>query len=242
MVWFLNAFIHFMGSLPFSVTRGLVITFPESLVLYMILITGAVYISVKKKVWLFISLFLMILLSGCFLWERSGKVSKSSFTVYDVKGIGLYDFISGGKSILVGGLSVMKDPFFHDMIMKSRWNTKVTGLFEFQYPLPNNCNNAFHSEGFFRKWNYIGFRGKRIVILNKSIPLQAVRKLEVDYLIVTRNPKIKMKDLLRNFKPGLVILDASVPLWKVKEWMKEAHWLGIRCYSISISGAFTVAF
>jgi len=242
MVWFLNAFIHWMGSLPFSVTRGIIITFPESLVLYLILITGAVFISGKKKKWLFVSISLMILLSGSFLRERFGQASKCIFTVYDSRGTGLYDFTAGGKSILVGGLTALKDPFFQETMVKSRWNTKVSGLFEFQHPLPSYCNNSFHYDGFSKKGNYIGFRGKRIAIISKPVPEKVVRKLEVEYLIISGSPKLKLKELMKHFKPGLVILDSSNPPWKVKAWMMEAHGLGIRCYSVSVSGAFREEF
>ena len=243
MVWFLNAYIHWMGALPFSVTRGIVITFPESILLYLILITGAVFISGKKKMWLFVSLSLMILLSGSFLRERFVRVSGSTFTVYDARGTGLYDFTAGGKSILVGGLSALKDPFFQETMVKSRWNTKVSGLFEFQHPLSSSGNRSFHYGGFFyKKGNYIGFRGKRIVILEKPIPEKAVLKMEVDYLILSGSPKVKLRDLMKHFSLGLVILDASNPPWKVKTWMKEAHGLGVRCYSVSVSGAFREEF
>ena len=90
--------------------------------------------------------------------------------------------------------------------------------------------------------NYIGFRGIRIVILNKPIPENVIRKMEVEYLIISGSPKVKLKRLMQHFSPGLVILDASNPHWKVKAWMKEAHGLGIQCYSVSVSGAFTKEF
>jgi competence protein ComEC len=243
MVWFLNGFIHWMGSLPFSVTRGISITFPESLVLFLVLITGAVFISGKKKMWLFVSLSLMILLSGSFLRERFRQTSGSVFTVYDARGTSLYDFTAGGKSILVGGLSALKDPLFLETLTKSRWNSKVNGLFEFQHPLPSSCNRSFHYGGFFyKKGNYIGFHGKRIVIVNKPVPAKTNLKMEVDYLIISGSPKVKLKELMKHFRSGLVILDASNPPWKVKAWMKEAHGLGVRCYSVSVSGAFREEF
>jgi competence protein ComEC len=242
MVWFLNAFIHWMGSLPFSVTRGIDITLPESLALYLILVTGAVFISGKRKKWLFVSIFLMILLSGSFLQERFRQVSKCVLTVYDTHGTGLYDFTAEGKSILVGGLAALKDPFFRETMMKYRWNTKVSGLFGFQYPLPSSSNNAFHYDGFSKNGNYIGFRGKRIAIIRKPIPEKVIRKLEVDYLIISGSPKVKLKGLMQHFKPGWIILDPSNPSWKVKSWIKEAHGLGIRCYSVTASGAFTEEF
>jgi hypothetical protein len=185
----------------------------------------------------------MILLSISFLQERANQVSKSTLTVYDARGCGLYDFTSGGKSILVGMLSALKDPFFMETMMKSRWNGKVNGLYEFQFPLLSPVSKAFHHENiFFRKGNYITFRGKRIVIVNKPVSGKVVLKLDVDYLIVSGNPRVRLKELMTHFKTGKVILDASNPPWSIKAWMKEAHWLGLQCYSVSVSGAFREEF
>ncbi|MCX6246867.1 MAG: ComEC/Rec2 family competence protein [Bacteroidetes bacterium] len=243
MVWFLNAFIHWMGSLPFSVTHGIVITFPESILLYMILVTCAVYISGKNKVWLFAMLSLMILLSGNVLMERWHQAAASTITVYDVRGPGLYDFTAGGKSILVGGLSALNDPFFSETMMKYRQINKISGLFEFQHPLPSRKGySAFQSDGFYRKGNYIGFSGKKIGIVNRVFRGNRSCKMKVDYLIISGGPKTTLKEVIKYFNPGMVIFDASNSLWKVKEWMKEAHWLGLRCHSVSVSGAFREEF
>jgi len=66
--------------------------------------------------------------------------------------------------------------------------------------------------------------------------------MNVDYLIVSGSPKVKLRDIMKHLRPGLVILDASNPPWKVKAWIKEANGLGVRCYSVSLSGAFREAF
>lgn len=242
MVWFLNAFIHWMGSLPCSVTRGIAITFTESILLYLILITGAVFISGKNKKWLFITLFLMILFSGNIFREGWERVSAGSFTVYDARGAGLYDFTSGGKSILVGRISALKDPFFRETLEKSRWNTSVKGLFEIEYPPPLVVNNSFRWDGFFKKGYCIAFRGRRIIIINKQLPAIPGTCLVVDYLVISGGPKIRLKELIKDVRTGMIVLDTSNPPRKVKEWMKEAHELGIPCYSVTVSGAFRVEF
>jgi competence protein ComEC len=64
----------------------------------------------------------------------------------------------------------------------------------------------------------------------------------VDYLIISGNPRLDLEGIVKQFKPGIVIFDASNSPWNVKKWKKEAHWLGVHCYSVSISGAFTVKF
>jgi competence protein ComEC len=243
LVWFLNTFIHWMGALPLSVTRGIVISIPEFVLLYLIMVTVAVFISGKKKMWLFVSISLMVMLSGNFLRERLGRVSRCTFTVYDIRGSGLCDFTAGGKSILVGRLSALKDPVFMETMMKSRWNEKVNGLFEIQFPLRSSGNRHFSYDNcFFKKGNYIGFHGKKIVILNRSVPKKPNLKMEVDYLIISESPKSKLKDILKHFKPGVIIFDASNPSWKVKAWIKEAHFLGIRYYDVADSGAFREEF
>jgi len=243
MVWFLNTFIHWMGALPFSVSRGIVISFPESVLLYLVLITCAVFISGKKKIWLFVSLSLMIVLLGNILRERYRETYHSAFTVYDVRGTGLYDFSTGGRSILVGGLSAMKEPYFYGTMEKARWNMKIRGLFEIQHPLPCPCDRSFHYGGFFfKKGNYFGFRGKRIAIVGKPIPGKVNLKMKVDYLILSGGPKVRMKEIMKHFTAGLVIFDTSNPVWKVKAWIKEAHGLGVKCYSVSASGALREEF
>jgi len=243
MVWFLNTFIHWMSALPLSVTRGISITFIEAILLYLVMITGIVFISGKKKLWLFITLSLMIVMSCSFLVGRFIKASKRIFIVYDIKGSGLIDLTTGGKSILVGNLSVLKDPYFLETFKKARWNSKVTGLFEFQYPMPLYCQPSFHyGISFYIKKNFICFGGKKIALINSLIPKAVVGRLEVDYLVISGNFKGKLVEIVKNIKPRAVIFDASNSLKKVREWMKESRLLGIRCYSVSLSGAFCEEF
>jgi competence protein ComEC len=243
MIWFLNSFIHWMGALPFSVLRGIVLGIPEFIVFYLVLISCVDFFSSKNKKWLFVSLSLMILLSGNFLRNTFMQASGSKITVYDVRGQVLCDFITGGKSILVGGLSALKEPFFLDTYRKYHWNEKVSGLFEFQLPLPSCKDKPFHYGNlFYKKGNFIAFGGKKIVIIDQKIGDNSNLILCVDYLIISGNPRSDLKDLVRHFRPGIVILDASNTPWNVKKWMKEAHWLGVHCYAVSISGAFTDKF
>ncbi len=243
MVWCLNAFIHWMGELPFSVTRGIDITFPQAIILYMVIISGAVFFSSKKKKWLIISLSLMVLLSGSMVWGRYMQMTRSRFIVYDTRGKGVCDFITGGRSILVGRLSALSDPFFRDAFIKSRRNDRVTGLFEFQHPLPSQGRRPFRYGGYFyREGNFINFRGKRIVIVDSKIRGSPTLSLKVDYLIITGNLRSSLKEVTTHLKPGLIILDASNSQRKVREWIKEAQGLGLTCYSVSASGAFAVEF
>ena len=237
MVWLLNDFIHWVGSLPLSVSRGLTISFCESILLYFVLISIFFFLSGKKKMWLFLSLSMMILISGISFTKLYQQARKSTFTVYDVKGSGLYDFTAGGKSILVGNISALKDPYFNDTFHKSRWNDNVDGQFEFESSVLRS-DRPFRYGGFTLRGDYIAFNGKMFAIITKKHSSKGVQKLMVDYLIISRNPRSTLKDLVANFNAGIIIFDASNSVIKVNAWIKEAHYLGLRCYTVPLSGAF----
>jgi competence protein ComEC len=241
MVWFLNSFIHWMGALPFSVSRGINLTFAEVVILYLALITFGVFISTKKKIGLYVTVALMIIFSSIKLNETVHHSTIGTFTIYDIKKRSLFDFSAGGRSILMGDLSILKDPFILDVITKSRWNDNVTGLFSFQYPLPKVTDKIFRNEKLFiKQGNIIGFCGRKIVIIDKRISMRASVKLNVDYLVISGNPKWRLTEILQHYRAGTVIFDASNSIWKVQAWIKEAHYLGLKCHSVSLSGAWRV--
>jgi competence protein ComEC len=243
LVWFLNTFIHRMGALPFSVSRGIVLTIPESLMMYGILITLGLFISGKKKIWLFAAFIPAILLSGSFLVDHYHQYSRKEFVVYDVKKSGLYDFTAGGKSILAGDLSVVKDPFFADILKKSRWISRTKGLFDFQYPDHDLSTKPFAHDGiFYKRGRFLQFYNKRIMIIDHPLPKGVRQRIKVSYLVISGNPRVKLKELLRHIRTDEIIFDPSNSLSKIKSWTKEAHGLGVRCFSVTESGAFNVVF
>ena len=240
MIWFLNSFIHRMASFPYAVSRGIVFTLTESIILELIIVTAIVFMFRKRKMWLFISLGFMILLSVGILKERIARSSVSSITVYDIRGKGLVDFVTGGKSILVGDMRAMNDPFFLDAFTKSRWNEKVDGLFEIQFPLGSYTGKPFHYGSFYKRGNIISFQGKRIGFVTEAVPKGTFAKLRVDYLIISGSPKSSLKEILGHFSTRMVIIDGSNAAWWVKGWKEEAGKLGVRWWDVEGSGAFRV--
>jgi len=60
----------------------------------------------------------------------------------------------------------------------------------------------------------------------------------VDYLIISKNPKVKIKDLAQLFHCNQYIFDASNSLWKIGQWKKECEELHLQSHSVSEQGAF----
>jgi competence protein ComEC len=63
-------------------------------------------------------------------------------------------------------------------------------------------------------------------------------KMQVDYIIISKNPKIIIGDLANAFNCSLYIFDASNSLWKIGKWKKGCEELHLRFYSVPEQGAF----
>ena len=68
--------------------------------------------------------------------------------------------------------------------------------------------------------------------------LPLAEKIIVDYIIISKNPKIKIADLERTFECKKYIFDASNSLWKIGQWKKECEELHLHFHSVSEQGAF----
>jgi competence protein ComEC len=79
------------------------------------------------------------------------------------------------------------------------------------------------------------------VVLDRPLQLDAlVSKIEVDLIIVSKNPKIDISQLASVFNCKQYVFDASNSLWKIGQWQKECEELHLRSYSVPDKGAFVL--
>ncbi|MEP7252700.1 MAG: hypothetical protein ABI683_09980, partial [Ginsengibacter sp.] len=85
----------------------------------------------------------------------------------------------------------------------------------------------------------ISFYGKRILLIdsvvNYAMPNQ---KIDIDYIIISKNPRLFIPKVAAVFNVGEYIFDASNPLWKIEKWKKDCEELHLRFYSVPEQGAF----
>jgi competence protein ComEC len=70
------------------------------------------------------------------------------------------------------------------------------------------------------------------------IPLQP--KPFIDVLILSKNPRLYISNLIKTFEVGQIVIDGSVPQWKAKLWKKDCDSLHIPCFDVSEKGAFVM--
>jgi len=87
--------------------------------------------------------------------------------------------------------------------------------------------------------NFVRFYGKRILMINSAIDYTPLtKKITVDYIIISKNPKLFISNLAKVFECGVYIFDASNPLWKIEKWKKDCEELHLRFHSVPEQGAF----
>jgi competence protein ComEC len=63
-------------------------------------------------------------------------------------------------------------------------------------------------------------------------------KIKVDAIIITKNPKIYISQIVQRFDCPQIIFDAANSMWKINNWKKDCDSLHLRHHSVATEGAF----
>lgn len=238
LVWLLNTCIHWIERIPYSVSRGVTITVPETILIYLVIVSVIILLINKKKTGLMIFLSCSVILIALFTYDKFIRLSDKKIVIYDLGNSPAFEIISHGESIFLSLSDQPSDPSVQESLERNLLNAGVTRKLSIRMDPSEPGSKSFRWKPyFFKMGRFIQSGGKRIAVISTKLPKNSSSVIAVDYLVVTGNPNIRISDLLRHFKPGEVILDSSVPKWKVKRLSGEAVELKISCYSLSECGA-----
>jgi len=159
-------------------------------------------------------------------WRSFGQ---KKIIVYNIPMHSAIDFIDGGQYQLVADSGILHDPLLQ------KYN-----LYPARISLSaNNSRRAidpiFHNNNFFQFYNK-----KLLVVDTAQVYLSSSKKISLDYVVISKNSKIKIRDLAQAFDCSQYIFDASNSLWKIEQWKKECEELHLQFHSVSEQGAFVI--
>jgi competence protein ComEC len=67
-----------------------------------------------------------------------------------------------------------------------------------------------------------------------------VDKPVVDLLVLSRSPKISITAVATAFTLKQVVIDASVPAWKARQWQRECDSLHVPSFNVTERGSFVM--
>ena len=227
LVWVMNKVILWINELSFSVWDKIPATIFSTWLLYAVVIGLSTWlISKNKKYFQFamLCLFAFIMLHTINRWQIE---KQQKLIVYNVPQHQAIDFISGNNYQFVGDSVLLEDGLLQNFHLKPgrialQLNNRVDSL-----------NDIFHLNLFYM------FHNKKIAFINKPLHMEVgEQKMEVDLIVISKNPNINISQLTRLFNCRQFVFDASNPVWKIEKWQKECNELHLLNHSIPVSGAF----
>ncbi len=221
----MNSWIEKIETIPFSLWDGLQISLLQTISLYLF-IAGVAWWLMKKSTpalkWGLAGLLCFALLrTYSFIQsERQEKI-----IVYNVPQKTAIDIINGRSFHFIGDSSLLQNDFARNFHLKpSRTQYRIIE----KKPADLFIDNQ-----------YISHARKRIILLDRPFGLiQQYPRPVIDLLILSKNPKLYMKELARSADIKQVVFDGSVPAWKSRYWKKDCDSLQIPWHDVASSGAY----
>ncbi len=244
----LNFIIRFVESLPFSITRGVYLTLTELLIFYALIILACIFLIKKKHVLVFPILTCMIMLQFSFIFHKLERTKMSRITVYNLKGLSGIELSTNDWADFfydTQGIKGFAQKLDHaTALITPGWEARKIKRKRLYWIGSTWLKNARDPILFrWKKWNhFIQFESKRIAIINEYISPGTNAEINLDFIIISGNPKISIRDLRKIFPLGEIVIDASNHPYNVTKWLKEAAKSGITCHAVTRDGAFVREF
>ncbi|MBS1935576.1 MAG: hypothetical protein JST96_16360, partial [Bacteroidetes bacterium] len=151
---------------------------------------------------------------------------QNKLIVYNVPQHQAIDFVEGKNYMFKGDSIMREDGFlqnFHLKPARIKYRVTETGsLSSLQYG-----NSIFY------------FGSKKILVLDQSVCFTPTKeKIKLDLLILSKNPLLKISNVINAFDFRNLVFDASNASWRIKKWEMECEQLHLPFYNTVDNGAF----
>lgn len=229
LIWAMNTYIERIEAIPVSLWDGLQISLPQAILL-VVFSTGISYwLMNKSAAGLKYGLFALLLFAGFRTYSFIKSNQQQKIVVYNVPQKRAIDFINGRKYFFAGDSDLLENDFARNFHLKpSRILYRIS--------------DADSLENLVSSGNYLMFGNKRILLIDSLFRMKETQagKPEIDLLVVSKNPKLYIKQLAKSVNVKQVVFDGSVPTWKSKYWKADCDSLHIPWYDVTVKGAFVM--
>ena len=227
LIRFMNEIILFFSSFSYSVMDNIYANVFTTLLLYGFVFFFCGWLLHKNKKLLRFSFSCLAGFALLHTYARIQLNRQQKLVVYNVSQHKAIDFIVQEKYFFTGDDDLKQEGLLQNFHLKPARIAMQASKPQAQ--LPALANHHFY-------WQ---FYNKKMIFLDSTVVLEpADTVIPVDLLLISHNPSVKIKDIVKAVKPAIVVFDASNNLWKIQNWKKECEQLLLRCHSVAEEGAF----
>lgn len=230
----MNSFTDIIGHLPGALITGMDIHPVSVICLYGCI--GAL-LTLLLRQWR-PGVMLLLISTACWsvgtMFLRISEQHQHKMVVYNIPGHTVIDIIQGRKAAMVSG-EALADSLYdrylrpaHDLY-GVRQKQRLSGSQE------DSC--------IFPGFRVLFAGNKRLVLVDSLLPegyLQ--KKITTDYLLLSHDPHVDIRQLERIFRVGRYIFDASNSRRNIQRWKSDCYMLTLRFFSVPDQGAYVVNF
>ena len=245
IIKFLNESVYIIDALPYSLSENIRFSVTDTWLLYLFIICMICLIAYRKFKYIAMgSGFIILFLCSTFLLNYT-DLEQRSIIIYNIPKFSAINFIDGKDNILLSDIKLTQNRsklMFH---VQNNWinngvsNEKVVLLDHLHKK--HSLSNIYRisNDNLFSKRNYFQFYASKIAIINNTYQLNKQEdKLAIDLLLITKNTKLTITELLTQFTPQQIVIDASNSTYTSQRFKQEAAALNIACWSVLLDGAF----
>jgi competence protein ComEC len=230
-IWLMNHAVLMINKIPFALWDQLSISVTGVILLYFIF-SSLLYWLLKKSLTAFkIGLITTLIFAGFIGFNKWQTYHQKKMIVYNIPMHEAIDFVQGNKYYSVSDSAVKEDKLLRDFNIKP---AQVALMLTSASSLPDVL---IHKNNFYQFYN------GRILLIDSAqnyFPLK--EKIKLDYIIISKNPQVKISKLAQTFDCKSYVFDASNSRWKIGQWKKECEELHLHSHSVSDQGAFVTDF
>lgn len=222
----MNGIIERTARLPYAVTDAIQLGFIQACLLYFAIACLGYWLLQKQARYLTTGLVLLVILFLSDTIESIQQKKQHILIVYNIPKHSSVDIIEGTRYHFTGDAAVQESQSLQDFhLMPAR----------IKFGAYNQ--DTLRKTLFFRNALTTGRRKVLFIIGSKPIPLSKNR-IPVDLIIIGGNPRLNIFQLAQAFDCRQYVFDSSNPLWKIRQWKKDAGNLHLRHHSVPEQGAF----
>ena len=223
----LNYAVKIISELPFSKIQNIQLDLFEVMILILIILFLSFFI-LSKRIHFFKLAMVFLFIIPCYnLITKYIKSQESYFIVYNIPKISAIDFVENNKNQLFINTKATMDSSFIKYNMIPFWqNQKI------EKPTIHTLPD--------QPCHYYYYKNQKIIQVNSNSLFRdpSNNKFDVDYVILSENPRLDIKDLTRNLNFKMLIFDSSNNYYSIAKWKKQCQEVGLNYYDLTEQGAF----
>ena len=158
-------------------------------------------------------------------YEQYYLRQQTKVIVYNIPQKPAIDFLNGYKYSFIGDQSLLEEGYMQNFHLKpSRTMHRITQVNKLQ--------------GLRVSLPFVEFAGKKLLLIDKPYTFSTDQRIALDLIVVSRNPRLYIADLVRVFDCKQYVFDGSNSSWKIRQWKKDCDSLHLPNHSTIDKGAF----